>query len=256
MNDRNGWIYNEQFFADLEAGSVSSAREIVPIVRELVEIGSVVDIGCGTGGWLSVFRENGTTDILGVDGDYVDRTRLLISEECFLPRDLSQELDLGRRFDLAMSVEVAEHLPEMRSDGFVRDLTALSDFVLFSAAIPHQEGTSHINEQWIGYWVDKFADHGYAAIDCFRRQLWRNESVEWWYKQNLVLFVAEPRLADMPRLKELLDKLGPPLPLVHPDIYLHHVREKRQMQQRLIVKAAVEVDGALRSLARRLLRKR
>lgn len=60
-------------------------------------------------------------------------------------------MTFNRRFDLAMTIEVAEHLTPVRADSFVEDLTRLSDVVLFSAAIPAQGGINHVNEQWQSY---------------------------------------------------------------------------------------------------------
>ena len=78
--------------------------------------------------------------ILGVDGDYVDRGKLLIKEEEFLPYDLSKKLDMEKTFDLAISFEVAEHLDEATADIFVDNLVKLSDKIVFSAAVPMQGG--------------------------------------------------------------------------------------------------------------------
>ena len=63
-------------------------------------------------------------------------------------RDLAQPLQIDRRFDLALSLEVAEHLPPECGSEFVQTLTDLSSVILFSAAIPFQGGTDHLNEQW------------------------------------------------------------------------------------------------------------
>lgn len=105
--------YDENFFAAIEEGSQASAQEVVPLVlRLLAECHSVIDIGCGMGEWLAVFRENGVEEILGVDGDYVERKMLKIAPEKFLPHDLQKPFEIDRKFDLAMSLEVAEHLPE------------------------------------------------------------------------------------------------------------------------------------------------
>ena len=106
-----------------------------------------------------------------------------------LAGDLAQPLQIDRRFDLALSLEVAEHLPPECGSEFVQTLTDLSSVILFSAAIPFQGGTDHLNEQWPEYWADRFDARGYVPIDCIRRRIWRNEDVEWWYAQNLMFFV-------------------------------------------------------------------
>ena len=121
-----------------------------------------------------------------------------------------------------MSLEVAEHLDEAAADTFVASLVALAPLVLFSAAIPYQGGTNHVNEQWPSYWHAKFAARDYVVVDCLRERLWRNEQVTYWYAQNMLFFVRRDRLADYPALAAHVARAGdgPPLHLVHPGHYL------------------------------------
>src|SRR5215468_10570157 len=102
--------YDTKFFSKHATRSSRSAEVIVPLIIDLVNPQSVIDIGCGTGTWLSIFRAHDIQEIIGVDGDWVKDEMLLIPKSCFLARDLSQSLDIKRRFDLALSLEVAEHL--------------------------------------------------------------------------------------------------------------------------------------------------
>lgn len=214
-------VYDEAFFAFHEEGSRASARAVVPIILNLAAPASVIDIGCGIGTWLVEFQAAGVTDLLGVDGDYVDRNRLLIARERFQSHDLSQRLEVGRRFDLAMSAEVAEHLPESSADSFVASLVALADVVLFSAAIPFQQGDGHVNEQWPEYWQEKFARHDYVVVDCLRDRLWNLAQVKWWYAQNLFFYVRRDLLPDYPQLAAELQRVGQSSALarVHPKHY-------------------------------------
>jgi SAM-dependent methyltransferase len=217
----DGQPYDAGFYDRQVAGSIASAEVAVPLVMDLVRPASVVDLGCGLGAWLASFASRGVRDVLGLDGDYVDRSRLLISVENFRPQDLTAPVDLDRRFDLAISVEVAEHLPATAADTFVASLTALAPVVLFGAAIPFQGGSEHVNEQWPAYWAERFARHGYRAIDVLREKLWNDDRVRWWYAQNLLLYASDERLAADPRLAEAAARTPqPPLALVHPKKYL------------------------------------
>ncbi|HEV3234434.1 MAG TPA: methyltransferase domain-containing protein, partial [Candidatus Dormibacteraeota bacterium] len=152
-------------FELLEEAAETSAGEVLPMVFELVRPISVVDVGCWTGGWLAVARKLGVSDFLGVDAPMTDRSKLKIPEANFFPWDLNQPLRLERNFDLAISLEVAEHLGEHRSQAFVESLTSLAPVVLFSAAIPGQGGTGHVNEQWPAYWINRFEARGWTVLD-------------------------------------------------------------------------------------------
>lgn len=221
--------YNEEFFETHRTGSLESARQIVPVLMDLIGCRSVVDVGCGSGNWLAAFRENGVKDVRGIDGSYVNRDKLAIPQENFVTADLREPLQADRAFDLAMSVEVAEHLPTSGNEAFIDLLTSFSPVVLFSAAVPFQEGTSHVNEQWLEYWVELFRRRGYLPIDCIRPIFWNNPQVEWWYSQNIVLYVSEKHLANYPRLDQVPKSTMSPVTWVHPRLLIH--KENRLGQQ-------------------------
>jgi hypothetical protein len=190
--------YDAMFYDFIRPGSLRSADIIIPI---LVDIGikprSVADVGCGEGVWLSRWKELTGARVHGFDGDYVGDENLRIDPAEFTATDLSQasaSLD-GFRFDLAQSLEVAEHLPEEAADNFVSLMVGLSDVILWSAAVPGQIGRGHINEQWPEYWDEKFQSHGYVGSNYIRDQIWDNPDVENWYKQNTILYVKDSSFA-------------------------------------------------------------
>ena len=128
--------YTTQFFSSQQNASLESAQVVAPIVMDLVRPASVIDIGAGNGTWASAFRAKGVTDVRAVDGSYVDPEMLLVPRECFQPHDLNKPYKTDRKYDMAISLEVAEHLPAECADTFVSSLTALAPVVLFSAAVP------------------------------------------------------------------------------------------------------------------------
>jgi SAM-dependent methyltransferase len=181
--------YDQEFFANQAEGSLRSAR---PIVSKYIEIFGlperVIDVGCGVGAWLEAFGEHGSERLVGVDGidqSVFPKSRFDIQ---LIQADLSSPLEIEESFDLAICLEVAEHLFENRAESLVRDLTALAPKVLFSAAIPGQGGTHHVNEQWASYWCSLFLKHGYVAQDSLRPIFWWDQRVEWWYRQNILVF--------------------------------------------------------------------
>jgi len=194
--------YDEAFFAAIHDESHASARAVIPRLLGLTGARSVVDIGCGTGAWSRACRDLGVPEVVGVDGAYVPAEhRGHVTE--FIERDLAEPLNLGRSFALALCLEVAEHLPPERAPGLVADLTALAPVVLFSAAVPGQGGTGHVNEQWSEYWVALFDAQGWSCRDAIRPWVRANADVAWWYRQNLFLAVGpsvEPAYTSFPRL--------------------------------------------------------
>jgi SAM-dependent methyltransferase len=184
--------YDTDFYDDLAAEVRASADVIVPIVVELLRPQSVLDVGCGRGTWLHVFERNGVSRILGVDGPHVSRADLEIPPEAFVSHDLRTPIDIEASFDLAISLEVGEHLDAALAPKLVASLAARAPAVLFSAAIPYQGGAGHVNEQWPSYWRNLFATHGYEPVDEIRPRVWSDARVAFWYAQNTILYV-DPR---------------------------------------------------------------
>ena len=211
-------LYNDAFYAPFTETSTASARVIVPEIISLLNPVSVVDVGCGEGVWLSVFREHGVTRTFGIDGDHVNRERLRIPLQSFAVHDLSQPFELSETFSLVVSLEVAEHLPASSAETFVRSLAALGDAVLFSAAVPYQSGIHHVNLQWQDYWATLFEARGYAAVDVIRPLVWRNDSVSFFYRQNVLLFVERTYLQTQPQLMRAWERTRhDQLSVAHPE---------------------------------------
>ena len=198
----------------------------MPLVLDLVPAHSAVDVGCGDGSWLAVLAQHGVAEVRGVDGDWVRVDQLKIPPERFARARLDTALGLADvRCDLALSLEVAEHLPAERAPGFVAELCALAPVVLFSAAIPHQGGTHHVNEQWPDYWAELFAQRGYRPIDFLRWRIWNEPDVTWWYKQNLVIYASEEGMGRFPNLARAASQAPPGVArLVHPHKYEEALR--------------------------------
>ncbi len=218
-------VYDGDFYRRHREGSRASARAILPLVVGWTRPESAVDVGCGVGTWLAVLRELGVEDVLGIDGGGVPPSLLEIPCERFLARDLTAPLDVAREFDLALSMEVAEHLPESAADTFVASLTRLAPVVLFSAAIPHQGGINHVNEQWPGYWAAQFAARGFACLAFIRWEVWEDELLPFYYRQNLFLYARKTALAGDPRIVAPFPP-GPAklAPVVHPTLYRKKVK--------------------------------
>jgi len=203
--------YDAKFFDAISPGSARSAAKIVPFITSLIKPRSVVDVGCGTGAWIAEFNRCGVQDVMGIDGPYVDKSRLAFPAELFRSADLEERIRVGRSFDLVISMEVAEHLTPGRAASFVSDLAGLASIILFSAAapVPGQGGQNHINEQWPSYWSAIFLRYEFMPIDL-RGRFWADPEIEWWYRQNMLLFVRKDNLGRLAHASQ------PPLDVVHP----------------------------------------
>jgi SAM-dependent methyltransferase len=195
--------YKDDFFDYINSGSTASARVISPLLVQWLSPASLLDVGCGAGAWCKQWTESGVSAVFGVDGEYVNRSALLIPEGQFKSRDLSQSFDLNQQFDLVTSLEVAEHVAESSAKLFVENLARHGDAVMFSAAVPGQGGEFHVNEQPLDYWRAHFEALGFRCFDPVRPRVVGNVLVEPWYRYNTLLYVRGAKVNSLPR--EVLD---------------------------------------------------
>lgn len=134
-------MYDKQYYKKHELGSYVSAKKILGLVKEIVDFKSVIDFGCGIGTWGKALSNiSNSKDYFGIDQHQYNQDIFAIPQKQYLQYDLTKALNLHKKFDLAISVEVAEHIDKEYSNIFIHSLCAHSDIILFSAAIPYQGG--------------------------------------------------------------------------------------------------------------------
>lgn len=249
--------YSDDFYKGQIAGSLRSALKYVDFLSTIYRPGSVADLGCGRGTWLKAFKDRGAERVVGYDGPWNQQSNMVDPAIEFHAVDLNKPIDAGNmgRFDLAMSLEVAEHLEAVSATDFVASLTRLSDAVLFSAAFTQQGGTNHINEQPHTYWARIFALHDYVPYDLFRPLFWGDEEIEFWYQQNVFLYVRKNSA-----VAGLLSSAGHQpmknvrfMDCVHPALYSSSLQQAstRALVKRLAISV---IPRPLRPLAQRIKR--
>jgi hypothetical protein len=200
------------------ANSLKSAERVVPLVIRYVPARSVVDFGCKHGEWLRVFQTHGVDRILGIDQP-IWANALIIESSQFCTADLNQALEPVGAFDLAVCVEVAEHLRKHAAPTLVDALTLAAPVVLFSAATPGQGGHGHLNERPRAFWHALFGARNFVPIDCLRPQIWQNKQVASWYRQNLFFYASPEGLRRYPQLAaQEAQECASDLDLVHIDV--------------------------------------
>ncbi|AMO24443.1 hypothetical protein GCM10027034_12900 [Ramlibacter solisilvae] len=185
------YVYDTRFYDYQQAGALASARAVVPLLMRHLGPRSMLDVGCGAGAWVRAYQEAGLPDVTGVDGSYVNPSRLMFAPTRFRPIDVARPFSLGRRFDLVQCLEVAEHLDPQASGTLVDNLTSHAPVVLFSAAPPGQGGENHINERPYEFWQELFEQRGFRLFDFVRRRIQHRVDVEPWYRYNLMLFAND-----------------------------------------------------------------
>lgn len=181
----NTQFYDTSFYEHQWRGAYESAKQVVPLIMKMYNPKNVWDVGGGVGAWCKVFEEAGINAGC-IDGAYVKLEQRICKN--FIECDIEQELLPLPKADLALCLEVAEHLPEDRAESFVNELCQVADTIVFSAAIPGQGGTNHINEQPHEYWHKLFEQNGFKREDVLRLAVAGCDGVQWWYKQNIFTY--------------------------------------------------------------------
>lgn len=172
----------------------------------------------------------GVEEVQGIEGPWLQPQNAEIDPKLIAIHELEKPFSLARMFDLVICLEVAEHLSPAVAESFVHTLTSHSAAVLFSAAIPFQGGTHHLNEQIPDYWARLFSEQGFATLDLVRPAVWKDDQVLWWYRQNVLLFASRDFVQMRPRLQRYCDPIWP-LSIVHPSIFVARCAVLSQFQE-------------------------
>ncbi|MEM6903222.1 MAG: class I SAM-dependent methyltransferase [Pseudomonadota bacterium] len=194
----------EQHDADAQMRRYN-AKRCLELLHQHLPFRSVIDFGCGLGFWLLEAKQLGADFVFGVEREWArDRHHLELGE--IMLGDLSQaRFNFDDDFDLAICIEVAEHLPATASQDLITSLTRAADVVLFSAAYPGQGGTGHINEQMPKYWVDRFWQRGFVPLEMIRPWIADDPDIYFWLARNLMVFVAYDRFIQEPELMQFAE---------------------------------------------------
>ncbi len=146
---------------------------------------SVLDVGCGTGHYLRLFQDEGATCVQGVDG--IDLSATALDADSYTKADLQQPYDAGRKFDLVVCLEVAEHLEPATMDILFDTVEKhATNVVIFSMAEPGQPGNGHINCQKIEDVLTLWKRRGWVP-DLIETLGLRSISTMSWFRRNILV---------------------------------------------------------------------
>lgn len=199
---------------------MKSPRTILPLLLQHVEVLSAIDVGCHHGPWTRTLLDKGV-NAWGVDVWDWDPGELMFPKKRLILHDLKKPWENNVRYDLVLSLEVGEHIEPEHVNTYLDTLCKLGDLVLFSAALPGQGGDYHVNEQWLEFWIERFARRGYGWCDPFRSKIWNDHNVQWWYRQNIVLFANADACKRSPWVAQQVRDWNDYqfVSLVHPECY-------------------------------------
>jgi SAM-dependent methyltransferase len=221
-DDENFYTPPRLLYNDNMINSLKSAREVIPMIHSIFNINNAIDLGCRNGEWLLALKEKGCGYVIGVDIQPPNEL-LLINVANYIQFDLSNIFINNMKYDIAISLEVAEHIPKEFEKNIITSLINLSDIILFSAAIPCGGGEGHINEQPQSYWAKMFITLGYTPIDL-RPLIWGNDNIRYWYRQNMVLYIRNEKVQSYKLLKCYIVNDITTLDIIHPKTFYDRIK--------------------------------
>lgn len=201
--------------------------KILTLLRDYYGFTSVADLGCGNAGWLVAARSLGASSVHGYDIPELDIADRMIDPSEFSPCNLGEPAEFEQEFDLAISTEVAEHIPIEQADQFIANLTHAAPVVLFSAATPYQGGLGHTNENWIEYWHNYFDALGFVCFDFVRDKIWHDPGIPFFYRQNIVVYANKEKAENF--ISRGLSPNPHPKTLIHPDMLIKAVHRAKRI---------------------------
>lgn len=160
------------------------AKHLSEILGEMYSPKNVIDIGCNEGLYLEGFSG---CKVLGIDFDAHSLAKATVP---VIRLDITKPLDLPR-YDLAICLEVLEHIPSEDSDAVLDNICRASDTIVFTAAQPGAGGVGHINCQPKDHWRARFKDRGYEEAtketEYITQHLKEKSGIMGWLLDNLMI---------------------------------------------------------------------
>jgi SAM-dependent methyltransferase len=184
MSERPAISYSHE--ANRQHYTMEGARAGIAALFPQRKPASLLDVGCGVGTWLKAALEAGVQTVRGIEGQDVPQEDMHVPKALVTVADLNDPIDLGQRFDVVISLEVAQLLEPECAETFVDTLVRHGEHIFLSAAPPGQGGQQHVNCQWPDYWQALFNMRGYVCSDAIRWRIWDIAAMEGWYRQNMM----------------------------------------------------------------------
>lgn len=181
--------YTKEYYQSINKTEIAQAKAIAKRITELYNPKSVIDIGCGTGLYLSPF----TCDKCGVDisPNAFDQEVLMVDRGLVSIDDLRVPRNVYLTYDVTICFEVLEHIGSEYADILVDNISQYSNTIILTASPPGQAGLNHVNCQPQKYWDEKFEARGFHRDYHDEFQLvWAVHQVEHtiWLVRNLMVY--------------------------------------------------------------------
>lgn len=195
--------YSNSFYNKVASRANIASQISANVISGLINVKTLADIGCGSGIWARNFclKLKEIETIYALDLELPERVYL---DDTFMSRyqvhHVAQNLDSlpllpFHEVDLTICLEVLEHLEFETGKKLITEFGAKTKYLLFSAAIPGQGGTHHINERPYEYWYSQLRENGFIPFDVIRPKL-KGQDVPSYYRYNIIFWINTSKVTD------------------------------------------------------------
>jgi hypothetical protein len=150
------------------------------------QIETLVDFGCGMGDYVKKLIKNNFI-CEAYDGN--PNTEVL-TDGIGKTLDLSEEINLNKKFDCVLSLEVGEHIPQIYEHNFVKNICShTKKFLIISWAIEGQAGNGHINCKNNDYIINIIEKYNFKYNQSWSQKLRDCASNAWWFRNTIMVFI-------------------------------------------------------------------
>lgn len=178
IHERGYWLDKEEIATHMHDEALCDA-----IIKTFSDVRTIIDIGCGDGYYTKRLTEHGF-ECIGFDGSPL--TPEITNGICEV-RDFSEQVNMGE-FDLVLSLEVGEHIPDKYEQVFIDNLICASKgYICLSWGVEGQQGVGHVNCRNNDYVIKELFERGFI-YSADKSQYLRDNSTLPWFKNTVLIF--------------------------------------------------------------------
>ena len=191
-------LFDEKTMKKVLDAELPSAKTMVnTIYNELEMPKSFLDIGCGPGHFSNEIKRLGKNSVCVTAIDISKQAKKFIEPNInFIQYDLRMHLDLSKKFDVVLCLEVIEHIEEEYENILCESIVRhVGKYLIITVAQPNQRALGHVNLKSLKYWIRKFESFGLIykndLSEKWAYNWFTDGDVQFYFYNNILVFTKE-----------------------------------------------------------------
>lgn len=190
-------MYSRDFHKSIENDEYPQAVRLASYIKNYMRPSKFIDFGCSTGLYLREMQIQ-IPELESVGYEFSKDAVDMALCKNVIEFDLTKKLDIDKKENtLGLCLEVLEHIDDSNWLPVLKNLSSLCDTIIFSAAVPGQGGTGHINCRNKIDWIYRFHTLGWIVdLDKTKHilEVMTNGYHMGWFSFNAMVLVNGSRI--------------------------------------------------------------